>query len=113
MPVEASDFRGEIVVVPHKGSDGQRAISGLRKPRVRHLGNRPYLVGEEIATEGIGRSSNVDVTVWIRLEDTAELFEYRSIEDARKVWKLGGQPEEAVEEVVVEPVEVEILEELP
>ena len=110
MPVEVSDFRGEIVVVPHKGSDGQQVISGLRQPRVRHLGNRQYLVGQDIATQGIGRGSNANVTVWIPLEDTSELFEYRSVEDARKVWNLGGQAEEAVEEVVVEPPDVEIIE---
>lgn len=112
-PVDVSDFRGEIVVVPHKGSDGQQVISGLREPRVRHLGKRQYLVGQDIATRVAGRSTNVNVTVWIPLEDTSELFEYRSVEDARKVWDLGGQAEEALEDepILPEPPEVEVVEE--
>ena len=100
MPVEMNEFRGEIVVVPHKGSDGQQVISGLLKPRVRHLGQRQYLVGEDVATQGVGRGRDMNVTAWIPLEQTSGLFEYRSVEDARKVWNLGRRAEEAAEESV-------------
>lgn len=101
MPVEVSEFRGEIVVVPHSRSDDQQVISGLVKPRVRHLGNRQYLVGEDVATHGGGRSSDIHVTVWIPLENTSELFEYRSVEEARKVWDLGPSADSADETVEV------------
>lgn len=100
MPVEMSEFRGEILVVPHSGSDGQQVVSGLLKPRVRHLGKRQYLVGQDIATQGVGRGPDVNVTAWIPLEQTSGLFEYRSVEDARKVWNLSRRAEEAADETV-------------
>ena len=104
MPVRTSQFSGEVLVVPHKASDGRRQVSALLRPDVRRLGDRQYLVGQDAMADQAGDAADAGrgVTLWIPLERTAELHEYKSIEDARQVWDLGRQPDAtATEEVVV------------
>ena len=97
MPVRSSEFSGEVLVIPREDNNGRQTVTALVRPQVRHLGNRQYLVGEDAATR-----APATATIWMPLERTAELYEYKSVEDARQVWDLGRQPDAtATEEVVV------------
>jgi hypothetical protein len=78
----AADFRGKVLAITLK--DPIKAV-WLESVRVRSLGPRFFLVGTW-AKPSENETAPAEF-IWIPVDDILQIFEYKSIEDARKAMK--------------------------
>jgi hypothetical protein len=77
-PAKSSDFEGKVVAVLARGGT-EAAI--LEEVRVRHLGEKAFLVGKRAMTT---QSRWGGVVTWIAIEDVNTLYEFKTLPEARE-----------------------------
>jgi hypothetical protein len=76
------DFTGKVIIITDKGNRHSSGI--IEKVKVRRMGGRAFLVGK-VADDGQGKKP-VGVNVWIAVEEIGKIWEFESVEGARKFW---------------------------
>lgn len=81
-PQAGGDFTGKVLAISTKNANAPGGL--MEKVQVRTLGGRPFLVGES-ADERMPRGAKI----WIPVEDVIQVVEFKSLEEARQVFRGG------------------------
>jgi hypothetical protein len=84
---EATSFDGQFLSISKKSNPGTSVE--LEKVRVRSVGGRSFLVGLGTDTQDNWQKGK---TVWVALDDVAELTVFATLEDLRKAVNGQEQP---------------------
>jgi len=78
---EEADFTGKILIVKVK----EPAQGGtLQRARVKRIGGRAFMVGDSVKRSDDDEEQ--EATYWFPVEDIQLIWEYKSVEDARKAY---------------------------
>jgi hypothetical protein len=84
-PMSQNPFMGKIVMVSLKSGDKNHGAT-FEKAQIKMLGGKPFLFG--VATEDAQLSGWAKGRpMWFPLDGVAQILEFASLDDAKKLWK--------------------------
>jgi hypothetical protein len=79
---ESADFRGKVLLRFNFGME----TAVLEQVKVRHIGERAFLVGKAVESMSRGESLK-GKTVWQNVEQITQIIECQNVEEAKKTLK--------------------------